>query len=178
MKPGEEDQFRKKILAMAAVEIRTRVQQLVAATLGAPLPARVPHAGKAAPPPKSSQPVFGDVQLQVFDLSSSNEPVLVLAATAHMPPGPNGGPPGFEYTITLVARSDIYGELHKAFSAVTDTGHRDVLPRYDLIDAVDADGDGRGELLFRKVSDAGSAFALYRVIGNQLWPLFEGTPGL
>jgi hypothetical protein len=33
-------------------------------------------------------------------------------------------------------------------------------------------------LLFRKVSDAGSAFALYRVIGNQLWPLFEGTPGL
>jgi hypothetical protein len=178
MKPGEEDQFRKKTLAMAAIEIRARVQQLVAATVGAPPPTRAPHAGKAAPAPKSPQPIFGDVQLHVFDLSSSNEPVLVLAATAHMPPGRNTGPPGLEYTITLVARSDIYGDLHKAFSALTDTAHRDVLPRYDLIDAVDADGDGRGELLFRKVSDAGSAFVLYRVIGNQLWPLFEGTPGL
>ena len=177
MKPGEEDEFRKKTLAMAAVEIRDRVQQLVAATVGAPPPPRASRTGKAAPPPKSLQPVFGDVQLRVFDLSSSNEPVLVLTATAHMPPGRNTGPPGFEYTITLVARSDIYGELHKAFSALTDTAHLDVLPRYDLIDAVDADGDGRAELLFRKVSDAGSAFALYRVIGNQLWPLFEGTPG-
>lgn len=177
MKPGEEDEFRKKTLAMAAVEIRDRVQQLVAATVGAPPPPRASHAGKAAPPPKSLQPVFGDVQLHVFDLSSSNEPVLVLTATAHMPPGRNTGPPGLQYTITLVARSDIYGELHKAFSALTDTAHLDVLPRYDLIDAVDADGDGRAELLFRKVSDAGGAFALYRVIGNQLWPLFEGTPG-
>jgi hypothetical protein len=176
MKPGEEDQFRKKTLAMAAIEIRSRVQQLVAATVGAPPPRRAPHAGKTAPKPL--QPIFGDVQFHVFDLSSSNQPVLVLAATAHMPPGRNTGPPGLEYAITLVARSDIYGELHKAFSALTDTTHLDVLPRYDLIDAVDADGDGRGELLFRKVSDAGSAFALYRVIGNQLWPLFEGTPGL
>jgi len=178
MKPGEEDQFRKKTLAMAAIEIRARVQQLVAATVGAPPPSRAPHAGKAAPAPKPLQPIFGEVQLHVFDLSSSNEPVLVLAATAHMPPGRNTGPPGLEYSITLVARSDIYGDLHKAFSALTDSAHLDVLPRYDLIDAVDADGDGRGELLFRKVSDAGSAFALYRVIGNQLWPLFEGTPGL
>jgi hypothetical protein len=178
MKPGEEDQFRQKTLAMAAIEIRARVQQLVAATLGAPPPSPAPHAGKAAPSPKSPQPIFGEVQLHVFDLSSSNQPVLVLAARAHMPPGRNSGPAGLEYAITLVARSDIYGELHKAFCAVTDTAHLDVLPRYDLIDAVDADGDGRGELLFRKVSDAGSAFALYRVIGNQLWPLFEGTPGL
>jgi hypothetical protein len=178
MKPGEEDQFRTKTLAMAAIEIRARVQQLVTATVGAPPPSRAPRAGKAAPAPKSLQPIFGDVQFHVFDLSSSNQPVLVLAATAHMPPGRNTGPPGLEYAITLVARSDIYGDLHKVFSALTDTAHLDVLPRYDLIDAVDADGDGRGELLFRKVSDAGSAFALYRVIGNQLWPLFEGTPGL
>jgi hypothetical protein len=178
MKPGEEDQFRKKTLAMAAIEIRARVQQLVGSTVGAPPPRRAPPAGKSAPAPPSLQPIFGDVQLHVFDLSSSNQPVLVLAATAHMPPGRNTGPPGLEYTITLVARSDLYGDLHKAFSALTDTAHLDVLPRYDLIDAVDADGDGRGELLFRKVSDAGSAFALYRVIGNQLWPLFEGTPGL
>ena len=144
MKPGEEDQFRKKTLAIAAIEIRARVQQLVAATVGAPPPSRAPHAGKAAPKPL--QPIFGEVQLHVFDLSSSNQPVLVLAATAHMPPGRNTGPPGLVYAITLVARSDIYGDLHQALSALTDTAHLDVLPRYDLIDAVDADGDGRGRV--------------------------------
>ena len=79
--------------------------------------------------------------------------------------------------VTLVARNDIYGELHKAFASITDTQHLDFLPRLELIDAVDADGDGRGELLFRRISDAGKAFVLYRVVGDRLWPLFEGMPG-
>ena len=79
--------------------------------------------------------------------------------------------------ITLVARQDIYGDMHKVFSNITDAQHLDVLPRYDFIDAVDADGDGRGELLFRKVSDSATAFTIYRVIGNQLWPLFDGPLG-
>jgi hypothetical protein len=42
----------------------------------------------------------------------------------------------------------------------------------ELIDAVDADGDGRGELLFRRTFD-GSAYAIYRVTADGLWPLFE-----
>jgi hypothetical protein len=46
----------------------------------------------------------------------------------------------------------------------------------ELIDVVDADGDGRGELLFRRVFDTGSAYAIYRVTSDRLWPLFEGTP--
>ncbi len=71
----------------------------------------------------------------------------------------------------------MYGELHKVFASVTDTLHFDVLSRLELIDAVDADGDGRGELLFRQVSDGGNAFVLYRVIGDKLWPLFQGAPG-
>jgi len=82
-----------------------------------------------------------------------------------------------QYYVTVVARNDLYGELHKAFSNVTDSQHLDVSPRFDLIDAVDVDGDGRGELLFRQNSDAGTAFVVYRVIGDRLWPLFQGTPG-
>jgi hypothetical protein len=82
-----------------------------------------------------------------------------------------------QYMITLVVREDVNGELHKALANVTDTQHTDVIPQLELIDAVDADGDGRGELLFRQVSDAGSAFVVYRVIGDRLYPLFQGAPG-
>ena len=101
--------------------------------------------------------------------------MLVLTAKARMPVRPNTAS-DLQYIITLVARDDMYGDLHKVFASVTDTQHFDVLSRLELIDAVDADGDGRGELLFRQVSDAGSAFVLYRVIGDRLWPLFQGTP--
>ena len=81
-----------------------------------------------------------------------------------------------QYYVTLVAREDISGDLHKAFSNLTDSRHLDIQPRLELIDAVDADGDGRAELLFRQMSDKGAAFVIYRVIGDQLWALFQGTP--
>jgi len=76
----------------------------------------------------------------------------------------------------LVEREDINGDFHKVFAEVTDTDHLDVLPRYELIDAVDADGDGRGELLFQQISDDGSTFGIYRVIGDQLYQLFQTAP--
>jgi hypothetical protein len=111
----------------------------------------------------------------VFDLSSSNEPVLILSAKT---PSPSVGAQGGQVPqeITLIARTNLEGELHKLFFAQTDSHHLDVSPRMELIDAVDADGDGRGELLFRQTSDAGSAYAIYRVTADQLWPLWEGTP--
>jgi hypothetical protein len=178
MKPEEEQQFRKKMLAMAADEIRARAAQLARAGTGTAAPVRVPsqHAKTAATKPL--QPTFEDVQLRVFDLADINEPELVLTASARMPQnsrGPQG--PDLQYIITLVVREDVNGDLHKALANVTDTQHLDVIPRLDLIDAVDVDGDGRGELLFRQISDAGSAFVIYRVIGDRLYPLFQGTPG-
>jgi hypothetical protein len=99
-------------------------------------------------------------------------------ANARMPQpskGAVGTTSDLQYMVTLVAREDIYADLHKVYANVTDSQHLDVSARVELVDAVDADGDGRGELLFRQISDTGSAFALYRVIGNQLWPLFQGA---
>jgi hypothetical protein len=175
LKPEEEQQFRKKMLALAADEIRARGKVLASETLESSSSDRgSPRQGKAVPAVKP--PTFEDMQLHIFDLSNSNEPVLVLTTKARMPQQPSTSV-DMEYYVTLVARQDLYGELHKAFSNVTDTQHLDVLPRMELIDAVDADGDGRGELLFRQISDAGRAFVVYRVIGDQLWPLFQGTPG-
>jgi hypothetical protein len=179
MSPQEEEQFRKKMLALAADEIRARVAQLAPGGAAAkPVQASSPRSKATAAKPV--QPTFEDVQLQVFDLADINEPELVLTAKARMPQSSHGKDstnPGLQYMITLVAREDVNGELHKSLANVTDTQHLDVIPRLDLIDAVDVDGDGRAELLFREVSDTSSAFVVYRVIGNQLYSLFQGSLG-
>jgi len=175
MKPDEERELRTKMLALAAAEVNARDKVLSPTTAAKTLPSSS-HKTKAA---KAPQPTFDDVQFHVFDLSNSNEPVLIMTAKAKMPVSPtteNSRPPD-GYLLTLVAREDIYGDLHKALANVTDNQHLDVLPRLDLIDAVDVDGDGGGELLFRRVSDTGSGYVVYRVIGNQLWPLYEGPIG-
>jgi hypothetical protein len=172
LKPDEELKLRKKILALAADEVQARAAQLTAESQTGSRPSS-PAGTKAKPP----QPSFDEVEFHAFDLSNSNEPVLVVTAKARMPARPNAAGADVQYIITLVTREDMYGDLHKVFSSITDSQHFDVLARMELIDAVDADGDGRGELLFRQVSDAGSAFILYRVIGDRLWPLFQSAPG-
>ncbi|MDP9160812.1 MAG: hypothetical protein M3O09_11380 [Acidobacteriota bacterium] len=174
LKPGEEAKFRKRMLEMAADEVRKREQQLDASS--SQQPPRVAGKPSKVDP---SKPDFEDIDFRVLDISSSNEPVLVLTAHTSTPKlSTRVSPPANrDYMVTLVARDDIYGELHKAFASVADSDHLDAIPRLEFIDAVDADGDGRAELLFRQTSDAGSAFSIYRVIGNQLWPLFQGTPG-
>jgi len=78
-----------------------------------------------------------------------------------------------QYSIVLVAYPDIYHNLHKLFVSVTDKFHLDMTPRLELIDAVDADGNGRGELLFRETSDQGSGWILYRVGADKLAKAFD-----
>ena len=175
MKPEEEQQYRTKLLAMATDEVRGRARLLAGQTIQASEPAKNPGSRKpsAGKPP---QPDFEEVQLHVFDLNSSNEPVLILSAKAQLPQNPKENETsGPQYMVTVVARQDSNADFHKVFSSVTDASHLDVIPQMELIDAVDVDGDGRGELLFRQVSDAGTAFVVYRVIGNQLYALFQGT---
>ncbi|HXW92268.1 MAG TPA: hypothetical protein VEK33_17080 [Terriglobales bacterium] len=173
LKGEQAETCRKKMLALAADEVRARAKQLTGGMAGSTVPART--SGQRAPgATKPAQPDLDDVQLNAFDLSSSNEPIMVLTASSQMPPHMNERPP--KYFVTLVARQDINGDFHKIFSSVTDSQHLDVEPKFELIDAVDVDGDGRGELLFRKVYDASSAYVVYRVIGDQVYALFDGTP--
>jgi len=160
MKPDEELVFQEKILSLASAAVKDRDHQLAAQ-----------ETRPATRTTTKREPTFDHVDLKVFDPSSANEPVLVLSTSARIPGSPT------EYFVTLVARQDLYGELHKAFLNITDSGHLDAVPRMELIDAVDTDGDGRGELLFRSYSDAGNAYSIYRVIGNQLYPLYEGALG-
>jgi len=169
LKPAEEAIYRNKMLELAANLIKTN---------GRPAPPPPPStSGKksAANPSAKARDQFEDVHLRAFDLSYSNEPTLILSARTPAPP--SGAPAGqVPKEITLVARTDLEGDLQKLFFAQTDSRHLDVSPRMELIDAVDADGDGRGELLFRQTSDAGSGYAIYRVAADKLWPLYENTP--
>jgi hypothetical protein len=132
---------------------------------------------------KSNGPPPGDLEnidIRAFDLEYNNSADVVLSARvrpARVPakktagkaaPAPVPAPSGFEYYVTIVAREDIYSQLEKTFVAVTDSRHLDAFPRMQLIDAVDADGNGGGDLLFRRTSDLGSAFVLYRVNSSRL----------
>ena len=185
---GREEERRKQMVALAASEIRTYLatqakKQIGNASEGKQTPATV-HKTTA----KQAQPVIEKVQLRAFDLWGNSDPILIMSAEAHLPSA-SRSPAAKEswkedatatapdsatsYTITLVAKTDIYGNLRKLYSGVTDKYHLDVTPKLELIDAVDADGDGRGELLFRETSDAGTGYVIYRATADTLWKIFD-----
>jgi hypothetical protein len=163
-KPEEDQDFMKKMTAMAADEVKRRAEMLSGDQ------GKKPESKKAKN--SSVTPYFHDQQLKVLDISGTNEAVLIYSATANVT-----GRGDLQFSTVVVARQDIYGDLHKVFGHTTDNNHLDMQPRYEFIDAVDADGDGRGELLFRQVGDSGTGYSLYRVIGDRLWPLFESKAG-
>jgi hypothetical protein len=174
VKPAEEAMYRNKMLDLAGAQLLSQAspvakQGATTRRSSANRSSANRAAAKSAAPPK---PSFDDVTLRIFDLSNSNEPVLVLSAKTH-PLAESAAEPK---EITLIARTNLEGELRKLFFSETDSRHLDVTPRMELVDAVDADGDGRGELLFRRTFDDGSAYGIYRVSADRLWPLFEGTP--
>ena len=176
LKPAEEAIYRNKMFDLAATQLRSKTPQAAppkSSSMGTKSTATARQKASGA---QAAKPQFDDVSLRIFDLSNSNEPILVLSAKTHPSATSAAGNIPEPQEITLIARTNLEGEVQKLFFAQTDSRHLDVRPRMELIDAVDADGDGRGELLFRRTWDAGSAYAIYRVTSNGLWPLYEATP--
>jgi hypothetical protein len=181
VKPDEEARFRKTMLDLAADEVRARARLISGSAQQATQQPVRPKAGAAHKPavPKGPQPNFENVELRLFDMSNSNEPTLVLSASAHMPASSSTSSAASDvnYFVTVVGRWDINGDMHKIFAQTTDSHDLDAIARLELIDAVDADGDNRGDLLFRQVSDSGTSYVIYRVSPDKLWPLFNsGEP--
>jgi hypothetical protein len=116
--------------------------------------------------------------LRVFDLDFSNSPTFVLTAALPVAGAKSLRGSEFNYYVTVVAREDINGIPIKIFSIVSDSNHLDAYPRMEIIDAVDADANGRGDLLFRQYSDGGISYGLYRVYPYDLQKVFEGGASL
>jgi hypothetical protein len=173
---GVEDDRRKQMLDLAKAQLLAYIDARAKGQI--PAKRAAPHSTARKSASKTPEPIFENVQMRTFDLWGSNQPVLVLSADAHLPPPAAGGTVDLpsaplQYKIMLVTRTDIYGNLHKLYSGVTDRFHLDVTPQLDLIDAVDADGDGRGELLFHKTTDAGNGYAIYKATADTLWKMFD-----
>jgi hypothetical protein len=158
MSSGERQGFEQAALKLATDEIRAFAAK---------------HNGPAIP----KTATLTDYDARAFDLEYSSSPTVVVSAKLPVA-GAKGAPPDFTYFVTVVARIDINDRAQKIFSSVTDTKHLDAYPRMELIDAIDADANGRGDLLFRQYSDVGITYGLYRVSPYQIEKIFEGGSSL
>jgi len=124
------------------------------------------------------------VAVRAFDLNYDNNPEVVFTArvpavappaTRTRPAKPAPPAPDFFFYVTVVGQTDLYGQMRKLFSSVTDSAHLDVYPRLELIDAVDAEGTGRGNLLFHAFNRDTAGYQLYHVGPDSLRKLFDSA---
>lgn len=159
MSSGERQVFEQQTLKVAIDEIRA----FVAKRKGPAIP-------KGA--------ALTDYDVRAYDLEFSNSPTVVVSAKLPIAGAKGVRGVDFSYFVTVVARIDINDQAQKIFSLVSDSNHLDAFPRMELIDAVDADANGRGDLLFRQYSDVGISYSLYRVSPYQIEKIFEGGSSL
>lgn len=144
--------------------------------------ARMRRLALAQLPPENSR--LGDnaltnVVIRSFDLDLSNDAVMVLTAEvpgSYMTPNRKSAPGKFvSRYITLIARVDFEGVPHRLAVSVTDSSRLDIAPRLELIDAVDVDGDGLAELLFREYNFDEKGFIVYGIGRGAVTKVFEGA---
>jgi hypothetical protein len=153
-KPGEEQQMETKMRKLALAQLPRENAQLNTNSLN-------------------------NVVMRSFDLDLSNDAVIVLSAEipgSYLAQGGKGTPGKFvSRYVTVIARVDFEGVPQKLASSVTDSSRLDVAPRLELIDAVDVDGDGLAELLFREYSFDEKSFIVYGIGRSTVTKVFEGA---
>jgi hypothetical protein len=167
----EEGERRQQITDLAKQKLQAYLAAQAKQTI-APKPAAAQ--ARHAQAVKAPEPELSNARMTTYDLWTNNQPVIVFSAEAQMPPGTaEAGHSDVEYSIMLVARTDIYNNLRPLYLGITDKFHLDMTPRLELVDAVDADGDGRGELLFKETSDSGTGWVIYRATADKLWKMYD-----
>jgi hypothetical protein len=141
-----------------------------------PAPKRAPRtaathkAARPAAPTSALAPAPLLVEkFRVFELAYGSGATMVLSAhTADA--GAN------EKFVTLIAQPDLYGGVNVLVKNVTDAAHLEDKPRMRLVDAVEAEKDNRGELLFELRGTTERQFALYRVLRGDATRIFLSGP--
>jgi len=141
-----------------------------------PAPKQSPRTAATHRATKPAAPTTGlapapllDEKFRVFELAYGSGATMVISAhTADV--GAN------EKFVTLIAQPDLYGGVNVLLKNVTDTAHLDDIPRMRLVDAVEAEKDNRGELLFELRGTTERQFALYRVLRGDATRIFLGGP--
>ncbi len=108
-------------------------------------------------------------QFRVFELAYGSGATMVLSAHT-MATGEQ------EKFVTLIGQPDLYGGVVVLMKNVTDAAHLDLTPRMRLVDAVDAEADNRGELLFELRGATQRQFTLYRVLRGDARQIFLSGP--
>jgi hypothetical protein len=153
-KPGEEQQMEPKMRKLLLAQLPRENAQLQPSSLK-------------------------NVVMRSFDLDLSNDAVIVMSAElpgSYLASNAKDAPGKFiSRYVTVIARVDFEGVPQKLAASVTDSSRLDVAPRLELIDAVDVDGDGLAELLFREYSFDEKSFIIYGVSRNSVTKVFEGA---
>ena len=164
-KPGELDRLRAAMEKLAKAELDKLRKAPKPAEPGTAVGKRQrTHITAATPQLALQNASFG-----VFDVNGNNAPVMVYSAAAMVD--------GMKRYITVAAWEEIDESLRKIFAQITDDHHLDVYPRLEIVDAVDARGNSRGELLFRAFGDQGNRFVLYHPGPDSLQVLFDSASG-
>ena len=129
---------------------------------------RTTAAHKSARPVPPPAPLLVE-QFRVFQLAYDGGATLVLSAHT-------AGTGVQEKFVTLIAQPDLYGGIVVLAKNVTDATSLDLTPRMRLIDAVDAEADNRGELLFELRGSTQRQFALYRILRGEARRIFLSAP--
>ena len=123
----------------------------------------------STPKPAAAEPAPDDSEPGPPVIKRGKPTATPAPAKAQPKPAAKPAPQKF---ITLIAQPDLYGGILVLFKSTTDAAHLDETPRMRLVDAVDAMGDNRGELLFDLRSKTQRQFALYRVLRGSAEQLF------
>ena len=166
--PADEEKMKSALEAMARKELG----------LDASAPAKTVRKGgkrAAAKPVEAAIPVdLADESFRVFELAYGSPATMVLSAATPVSreeagDGVKAAPRKY---VTLIAQPDLYGGVLVLTKSVTDARHLDETPQMRLVDAVDAMGDNRAELLFELRGDGQRQFALYRVLRGSAEQMF------
>ena len=124
------------------------------------------HRTAAKKPPAPALPDLADEQFKAYELTFGGGATLVFSAKSTMPDGK------VKY-VTLIAQPDFNGVPQVIFKQVTSEDELDVIPRMQLVDAVDTDADNRGELIFELAGKTDRQYAIYKVADRSVEQVFS-----